>query len=91
MLGRPIDRPAEFLRDVGALVEGPAFYPSISGRRNLEVLAIAGGHDRGRIPERRLEQVGLNGRGQDRYRCYSLGMKQRLGMPHRRCSVIPSC
>ena len=79
VLGRPIDRPAAFLGDVGALIEGPAFYPSISGRRNLEVLAIAGGHDPGDIPHL-LDLVGLAGRGEDRYRSYSLGMKQRLGI-----------
>jgi ABC-2 type transport system ATP-binding protein len=79
VLGRPIDRPAAFLHDVGALIEGPAFYPSISGRLNLEVLAITGGHDTGPIPKL-LELVGLAGRGEDRYRSYSLGMKQRLGI-----------
>jgi ABC-2 type transport system ATP-binding protein len=79
VLGRPIDRPAAFLGDVGALIEVPAFYPSISGRRNLEVLAIAGGHDPVGIPQL-LELVGLAGRGEDRYRSYSLGMKQRLGI-----------
>jgi ABC-2 type transport system ATP-binding protein len=79
VLGRPIDRPAAFLSDVGALIEGPAFYPSLGGRRNLEVLAITGGHDGGRIPQL-LELVGLAGRGEDRYRSYSLGMKQRLGI-----------
>ena len=79
VLGRPIDRPAAFLGDVGALIEVPAFYPSISGRRNLEVLAIAGGHDPVGIPQL-LELVGLTGRGEDRYRSYSLGMKQRLGI-----------
>src|SRR5262245_22714433 len=79
VLDRPIDRPAAFLRDVGALIEGPAFYPSISGRRNLEVLAITGGHDTAPIPQL-LELVGLADRGEDRYRSYSLGMKQRLGI-----------
>jgi ABC-2 type transport system ATP-binding protein len=79
VLGRPIERPAAFLGDVGALIEGPAFYPSISGRRNLEVLAIAGRQDGGCIPEL-LELVGLAERGEDRYRNYSLGMKQRLGI-----------
>jgi ABC-2 type transport system ATP-binding protein len=67
------------LGDVGALIEGPAFYPSISGRRNLEVLAITGAQDTGRIPQL-LELVGLAGRAEDRYRSYSLGMKQRLGI-----------
>jgi ABC-2 type transport system ATP-binding protein len=79
VLGRPIDHPAAFLHDVGALIEGPAFYPSISGHRNLEVLAINGGHDTGPIPQL-LELVGLAERGEDRYRSYSLGMKQRLGI-----------
>jgi ABC-2 type transport system ATP-binding protein len=79
VLGRPIDRPAAFLGDVGALIEAPAFYPAISGRRNLEVLAIAGGQDPGFIPHL-LELVGLAGRAEDRYRSYSLGMKQRLGI-----------
>jgi ABC-2 type transport system ATP-binding protein len=43
------------------------------------VFAIVGGHDRDRIPAL-LELVGLAGRGADRYRGYSLGMKQRLGI-----------
>lgn len=61
------------------LIEGPAFYPSISGWRNLDVLAIAGGHGSDRIPGL-LELVGLAGRGEDPYHTYSLGMKQRLGI-----------
>src|SRR5260370_379774 len=60
-------------------MESPAFYPGLSGERNLAVLATLGGFDRGRTPER-LRQVGLPGRGADSYRTSSLGMKQRLGI-----------
>ncbi len=64
---------------VGALVEGPAFYPYLSGRDNLLVLAA-----HARMPRQRvaavLDQVELTGRAGDRYATYSLGMKQRLGV-----------
>jgi ABC-2 type transport system ATP-binding protein len=79
VLGSPIDSPARYLRRVGALIESPAFYPSLSGAGNLDLLASVGRHDRDRIPAL-LELVGLDGRGDDRYRSYSLGMKQRLGI-----------
>jgi ABC-2 type transport system ATP-binding protein len=65
--------------DVGALIESPAFYPALTGSENLRVLAIVAGHDIDRIPAL-LELVGLDGRGDDRYRSYSFGMKQRLGI-----------
>ena len=64
---------------MGALIESPAFYPSLTGAENLRVFATIGAQDTGRIPKL-LETVGLEGRGDDRYRSYSLGMKQRLGI-----------
>jgi ABC-2 type transport system ATP-binding protein len=79
VLGHPIDRPDAYLHRVGALVEAPAFYPTLTGEANLQVFARLGGHDRGRIAEV-LEVVGLRERGGDRYKNYSLGMKQRLGI-----------
>jgi ABC-2 type transport system ATP-binding protein len=79
VLGRPLDNPASYLPRVGGLVEGPAFYPALSGWRNLEVLAALGDHDRSQIPEL-LHQVGLQSRADDAYRTYSMGMKQRLGI-----------
>ena len=79
VLGSPIDDPAAYLSRVGALIESPAFYPSLSGAENLRVFATAGGHDPGQVPEF-LAQVGLAARAGDRYRSYSLGMKQRLGI-----------
>jgi ABC-2 type transport system ATP-binding protein len=79
VLGEPLADPASYLDGVGALIEGPAFYPALTGARNLAVLATAGGHDPAEIP-RLLELVGLSERGHDRVRRYSFGMKQRLGI-----------
>jgi ABC-2 type transport system ATP-binding protein len=79
VLGASIDEPAAYLPRVGALIESPAFYPSLSGAQNLRVFATVGQHDTAAIPAL-LASVGLDRRGDDRYRSYSLGMKQRLGI-----------
>jgi ABC-2 type transport system ATP-binding protein len=79
VLGHSIDEPAAYLPRVGGLIEGPAFHPSLSGTRNLEVLAALAGVDPSGVPGL-LRQVGLESRGGDVYRTYSLGMKQRLGI-----------
>ncbi len=79
VLGFPISRPNDYLPRVGALIEGPAFYPTLSGRRNLEVLAALGGTPPARIDEV-LRIVDLHDRAADKVRSYSLGMKQRLGI-----------
>ncbi len=79
VLGEPLDRPTRYLPRVGALIEGPAFTPGLSGADNLAVLARAGRLPVSRIPEV-LARVGLADRGRDAYRSYSLGMKQRLGI-----------
>jgi len=67
------------VRRVGALIEGPGFYPYLSGRENLRVLARYQG-----LPDaaadRSLAQVDLTDRAGHRFRSYSLGMKQRLGV-----------
>jgi ABC-type multidrug transport system ATPase subunit len=67
------------LARVGALVENPAFYPYLSGRDNLSVIANYAGVPHAHIDDA-LDEVGLLGRGRDRYATYSLGMKQRLGV-----------
>jgi ABC-2 type transport system ATP-binding protein len=67
------------LRQTGALVEAPGFYPFLSGHDNLRVLARHAGVHKDRIPVV-LDQVGLGERAGDRYATYSLGMKQRLGV-----------
>jgi ABC-type multidrug transport system ATPase subunit len=64
---------------MGALIEGPAFYPYLSGRDNLGVLASYGATPRRRI-DIALERVQLLPRAGDRFERYSLGMKQRLGV-----------
>lgn len=68
------------LFDVGALVESTAFYPFLSGRRNLKAFAATGKQPPdGRVDEL-LEMVGLLDRADDKVEGYSLGMKQRLGI-----------
>jgi ABC-2 type transport system ATP-binding protein len=78
VLGEEPGAPAG-LAKIGALVESPAFYPYLSGRDNLRVMARYAGAPRSRIPEV-LEQVELSGRAKDKFRKYSLSMKQRLGV-----------
>jgi ABC-2 type transport system ATP-binding protein len=63
----------------GALIESPGFYPSLSGRDNLRVMAKHSGAPSDRI-DTVLEEVGLIARGSDRFAGYSNGMKQRLGI-----------
>jgi ABC-2 type transport system ATP-binding protein len=79
VLGEPIQHPARYLDRVGAMIEGPAFYPALSGSENLRVLATLGGFPQERVSQL-LERVGLADRGQSKYKTYSLGMKQRLGI-----------
>lgn len=79
VLGRPLNRPQEFLPQVGALIEAPAFYPGLSGRANLRVLATLDGTPIRRV-EAVLSRVELAARADDPYKTYSLGMKQRLGI-----------
>ncbi|MHB8159659.1 MAG: ABC transporter ATP-binding protein [Thermoleophilia bacterium] len=69
----------EALARIGALVETPAFYPYLSGRDNLRVLARHAGVSYNRI-EPVLAEVDLTRRADYRFKSYSLGMKQRLGM-----------
>ncbi|MCW2634052.1 MAG: ABC-type multidrug transport system, ATPase component [Blastococcus sp.] len=64
---------------VGALVETPLFFPGFSGRLNLRLLAESAGVSRARVEEC-LELVDLSERADDRFKGYSLGMKQRLGI-----------
>jgi ABC-2 type transport system ATP-binding protein len=79
VLGSSIVHPPAYLPRVGALIEAPAFYPTLSGRRNLDVLARLGGLPQERIDDM-LELVGLVDRAGHRVSTYSLGMKQRLGI-----------
>lgn len=69
---------------IGALIEGPAFYPFLSGRANLVRLDAAdrtsSRSTRSRRVEEALEKVGLGKSANVAVHAYSLGMKQRLGI-----------
>ena len=79
--GRPITGRggAAHRRHLGAIVEAPRFYPQLSGRRNLALIARVRGVPPERV-ETLLAQVGLGEWGHERFGRYSMGMKQRLGL-----------
>ncbi len=79
LFGRDLAEEPGLLRRVGSLVDGGAFYPFLSGRRNLEVLARTHGGGAERI-DPLLEQVGLSKDAKRKVKAYSTGMRQRLGV-----------
>ncbi len=78
VLGEHPGTPAGLAR-IGAMIETPAFYPFLSGRDNLLVLARHAGAPESRIAVA-LDEVDLSARAGDKFSTYSLGMKQRLGV-----------
>jgi ABC-2 type transport system ATP-binding protein len=84
LLGRDLGRSSVPIPDgVAGLVETPAFYPYLSGRKNLALLARLDGAARvdiGGAIERTLEATGLTSRANDAVGGYSAGMRQRLGL-----------
>ncbi|HWB67440.1 MAG TPA: ATP-binding cassette domain-containing protein [Mycobacteriales bacterium] len=85
LLGDPMPAHApRALPKVGALVEGPAFHPYLSGRSNLVRLDRMDGTADPKTHDERiaaaLTRVGLTAAASKKFRQYSLGMKQRLGM-----------
>jgi ABC-2 type transport system ATP-binding protein len=85
LLGEPMPAGASrVLPRVGALVEGPAFYPFLSGAANLARYDAVDATADPRTARTRigtaLERVGLTAAARKRYRAYSLGMKQRLAI-----------
>ena len=80
LFGEPIPRRLPRVVDrIGAVVEQPKFLPGLTGRRNLSLLARSIGVPRSRV-DTAAAQVGLSGREDDRYKSYSLGMRQRLAI-----------
>ncbi|WP_374976479.1 ATP-binding cassette domain-containing protein [Microbacterium trichothecenolyticum] len=85
VLGQPIHEALQtLLPRVGALVEGPAFAPFLTGRQNLHRFDAAGRHaasvTRRRRVDEALQRVGLATAADKKVHAYSLGMKQRLGI-----------
>jgi ABC-2 type transport system ATP-binding protein len=66
-------------KKIGAVLEHPIFYPYLSGQKNLELNAMIKGADPANIAKV-LDVVELTSRKDDKYRTYSLGMKQRLAI-----------
>ncbi|WP_460799146.1 ABC transporter ATP-binding protein [Nocardioides pacificus] len=80
LFGTPVPQRLPSVIDrIGAVVESPKFAPGFSGRQNLTLLARSLGVPATRV-DASLETVGLTGRDKDRYKGYSLGMKQRLAI-----------
>jgi ABC-2 type transport system ATP-binding protein len=85
VLGRPVPKQArDVLQRVGAIIEAPAFWPHLPGRRNLALRDAAGPggarRDRRKRIEEALERVGMTAVDDRPVKAYSLGMRQRLGL-----------
>jgi ABC-2 type transport system ATP-binding protein len=85
VLGEPMPAAnAKVLPQVGALIEGPSFYPWLTGRQNLRRMDAAGPDGQRKTRRERIDaalaRVGLAAAANKRFRAYSLGMKQRLGL-----------
>jgi len=80
LLGRDGERGLlEARRQIGATLESPNFYPHLSGRDNLRIVANVKGVASAQVADV-VHTVGLDGRERDRFETYSLGMKQRLAL-----------
>jgi ABC-2 type transport system ATP-binding protein len=81
LLGRALGGPGSAALDhVGGFVEEPSFYPYLSGRTNLALLAKLDGKVPGGLINEVLDRVGLTERASSRVGGYSTGMRQRLGI-----------
>lgn len=67
------------LKKVGAIIERPNFYPYMSAKENLELVCKIKGTSFAKVEEK-LELVGLLDRKNDKFKTFSLGMKQRLAI-----------
>ncbi len=81
LFGRdPLEEGVRALDGVAGFVEAPRFYPYMSGRRNLELVAALDGGGADRRIDEALDTVDLAGRAKDKVGGYSHGMRQRLGI-----------
>ena len=79
--GKRVPDPTGLAR-VGAMIEEPTFYPWLTGRRNLDLLALSGAQlpARGEAVAAALDRAGLAGVADRKVKGYSQGMRQRLGL-----------
>jgi len=81
VLGRDVRaRREEALKGVGAMLEVTSFYPYLSGRDNLTAVALMRGDGALARVDPLLAKLGLTSRARSKFRTYSLGMRQRLGI-----------
>ena len=80
LFGRDPQASVKALEGVAGFVEAPSFYPYLSGRTNLDLLAALDGDGAAGRIEEALAIVGLSDRAKDRVGTYSHGMRQRLGI-----------
>lgn len=78
--GEILGKDISFPKSIGALIENPAFIPGFTGFKNLQLLASIQDKIKDRQIEEALSTVGLDPKDNRKYRKYSLGMKQRLGI-----------
>ncbi|MBQ8012655.1 MAG: ABC transporter ATP-binding protein [Oscillospiraceae bacterium] len=78
--GRVLGRDIDFPESMGILIESPAFLGGLSGFDNLKLLAAIKGKITDEMIIQTIERVGLEPKDKKKYRKYSLGMKQRLGI-----------
>lgn len=80
LFGKDIDQSRDTKKRMGCMIESPAFYPNLTAYENLEYYCILKGIiDKGKIQEV-LAKVKLDTVGKKKYKQFSLGMKQRLGI-----------
>lgn len=78
--GKELGKDITFPPSVGILIENPAFLDAYSGFQNLKMLASIKGTTRDETIAQTISLVGLDPNNSKKYRKYSLGMKQRLGI-----------
>lgn len=78
--GETLGKDISFPRSIGALLENPEFIPSYTGFQNLKLMASIQGLIDDHMVEEAIACVGLDPHDKKKYRKYSLGMKQRLGI-----------
>lgn len=76
IIGKDIDVPPQ----TGAIIENPGFLPNYSGMTNLKLLAAISGNAKKEDIIWAIERVGLNPKEKKHVGCYSMGMRQRLGI-----------